>query len=87
MTRYYISSPEGVDKEITEAEWLSLIGEEPVSDYAIKVYKGEMIIDDVPEENREAVSSIVANKVARWGTYENQSINSDELVSMIEGVL
>lgn len=87
MTRYYISSPEGVDQEITEAEWLSLIGEEPVRDYAVKVYRGKMIIDDVPEEDREAVAEIVANKIARWGTYEDRRINSDELVSMIEGVL
>lgn len=89
MTRYYISNPNaerGFD-ELTEAEWLAIIGNEPERSYAAKVYRGAMTIDDVPEENREAVAEIVENKTAKWGEYSAQEISSDELGAMVEEAL
>lgn len=89
MTRYYISNPnaERGFEEITEAEWKALIGEAPNNAYASKVYRGTMSIDDVPEENRETVQAIVNAKIARFGTYENQTVSDNELTDMIEEVL
>lgn len=88
-TRYYISSPNSEKgfEEITEAEFLGLIGEGDNRTYATRVYRGTMLIDDVPEENRETVTTIVANKIAKWGGYDEQAITPDELADMIKEAL
>ena len=53
----------------------------------MKILRGEISIDDVPEENRETVQILVANKIARWGEYQEQEISSDELGRMIKETL
>lgn len=80
MKHYYISANnEKGFEEVTEAEWLSLVGDENQRGYANKVYRGTMTIDEVPEENRETVQAIVDAKIAKWGLYENQTVSSNEL--------
>lgn len=54
-------------EEITEEEYLAVVGEPPVKEYAAKVYRGEMTIEDVPEEHREKTQSVVDAKIARLG--------------------
>ena len=54
-------------EEITEEEYRAVVGEPPVKDYATKVYRGEMTIEDVPEEHREATQAVVDAKIARLG--------------------
>lgn len=89
MKHYYIANPsseKGFD-EVTEAEWIALLGEESYRHYANNLYKGYIVIEDVPEEYREQVQATVDNKVAKWGLYEERPITSSELQQMIEEVL
>lgn len=86
LQRYYICSPTG-DINVTKEEYLALIGEAPVSNYANKVYKEIITIDDVPLEYQDAVKTIVSNKITKWGEYKHQVISALELKNMIEGVL
>ena len=89
MKHYYISNPKaerGFD-EITEAEWNAIIGQPPVSGYANRVYRGSMTIDEVAEEHRAEVETIVANKIAKWGEYKDQAVSASELQNLIEEVL
>ena len=72
MKQYFLlnrNSPRGFE-EITEEEYLAVVGEPPVKDYATKVYRGEMSIEDVPEEHREKTQSVVDAKIARLGAYQ-----------------
>ena len=73
MGKYYLlnrNAPQGVE-EVTEEEYLAVVGLPPVKDYAFKVYRGQMSIDDVPEEHREATQAVVDAKIARLGAYRN----------------
>lgn len=86
---YYISDqtqPRGF-VEVTETEFVALIGDETTRPYAGKVYRGEITIEEVPEELREAVQAVVDAKIARFGEYMEQDVSASELKSMIEGVL
>lgn len=87
MTRYYISDPTAPKGfvELTESEWLALMGTEETRPYANKVYRGEMTIDEVPEELQEAVSSVVATKVDRFGLYEERELPASEALNIITG--
>ena len=72
MKHYYLinkSAPRGFE-EITEEEYLAVAGLPPVKEYATKVYRGQMSIDDVPEEQREATQAVVDAKIARLGLYQ-----------------
>lgn len=72
MKRYCLlnrNAPLGFE-EITEEEYLTVIGLPPVKDYAFKVYRGKMSIEDVPEEHREATQAVVDAKIARLGAYQ-----------------
>ena len=87
MTRYYISNPEAEKgfEELTEAEWLGLFGEGENRTYANQVYRGEISIYDVPEENRATVETIVANKIAKFGKYSERTISDTEALNIIIG--
>lgn len=72
MGKYYLlnrNAPLGFE-EVTEEEYLSVVGLPPVKDYAFKVYRGQMSIEDVPEEHREATQAVVDAKIARLGAYQ-----------------
>ena len=73
--------------EFTPQEWDELMGNSPNTIYGIKVYEGAMSIDDVPEENRAVVESLVANKIAKWGEYKEQDISAEEFGEMLKGAL
>lgn len=69
--RYYIADenqPNGF-VEVSEAEYNSLFGDDTIRPYVQAVYRGDIAIVDVPEEHREAVRTVVANKISRWGQY------------------
>ena len=73
MKRYCLfnrNAPTGVE-EVTEQEYLAVVGLPPVKDYAFKVYRGKMSIEDVPEEHREATQAVVDAKIARLGAYRS----------------
>ena len=87
MKHYYIID-DNAEKgfiEVTEAEWNALIGTEELRPYASKVYRGELSIDEVPEELRAEVQAIVDTKIARWGTYESRDIPDSEALNIITG--
>lgn len=86
-TRYYISDPtaERGFVELTETEWFALMGDETTRPYAGKVYRGEMAIEDVPEDVREAVAAVVAEKVARWGLYSERELSDNEALNILTG--
>lgn len=89
MKHYYISDntqPRGF-VELSETEYYSLMGDETTRPYANALYRGNITVDKVPEEIRETVQSIVANKIARFGEYNSQQISSADFHSMIEEVL
>ena len=72
MKHYYIfnkNAPHGFE-EVTEEEYLAVVGLPPVSNYAFKVYRGQMSIEDVPEEHREQTQAVVDAKIARLGVYQ-----------------
>lgn len=72
MKHYYLinkSAPRGFE-EITEEEYLAVAGLPPVKEYATKVYRGQMTINDVPEEHREKTQAVVEAKIARLGVYQ-----------------
>ena len=86
MKHYYLSNPnslKGFD-EVTEAEFLAIVGDETTRPYAAPVYRGTLSIDEVPEDVREAVQAVVDAKIARFGEYNKQDVPANELKSMIE---
>ena len=87
MTHYYISDPKAEKGfvELTEAEWLALIGTEEVRPYTGKVYRGELTIEEVPEELQEAVQAVVDAKIARWGLYSERELPANEALNIITG--
>ena len=83
---YYIVDPtaEKGFVEVTETEFTTLLGNETTRPYASKVYRGEITIEEVPEDVREAVSTVVAAKIECFGEYSKQEVPATELKSMIE---
>lgn len=87
LPHYYIADPKAEKGfvELSESEWLALMGTEEVRPYAGKVYRGEMDISEVPEELREAVAAVVATKVWRWGLYAERELQPQEALNIITG--
>lgn len=87
MKHYYIADntqPKGFI-ELTEAEWNAIVGTDEIRPYTNQVYRGIITIDEVPEELREEVQTVVNNKIARWGTYESRDIPDSEALNIITG--
>lgn len=87
MTRYYITDPtaERGFVELTETEWFALIGDDTTRPYAGKLYRGEITIEEVPEDLCEAVQSVVDTRIARWGLYEERNLSDTEALNIITG--
>lgn len=87
--RYYYTcknEPQGLI-ELTESEYISLIGTTETAPYARKLYRGEITAADVPDEIRTEVETIVQNRIARFGTYAERHITPNEFYNMIEEVI
>lgn len=85
MTRYYITDPTAPKGfvELTESEWLALHGSDETAPYASKVYRGDLALDEVPEDIREEVEAVVATKVARWGLYSERELTDKEALNIL----
>lgn len=89
MKHYYITDPTAEKGfiEVSEEEFTALLGTDETRPYATKVYRGELTIEEVPTELREAVQSVVDNKIAKFGEYNKQEVPASELNDIIEEVL
>lgn len=89
MKHYYIVDPtaEKGFVEVSEDEFTSFVGSEETRPYASKVYRSELSIEEVPEDLRGAVQTVVDAKIARWGEYNSQEVPAEELKEMIEEAL
>lgn len=86
-THYYISDPTAPRGfvELTESEWLALIGTEETRPYVGKVYRGELPIEEVPAELQESVQAVVDAKIERWGLYSERELPANEALNIIAG--
>lgn len=88
MEKHFYLSPVSNDsehEEVTESVWLDIIGDKDHREYANKVYRGELSIEEVPEDKRETVQKIVNNKIARWGAFDKREISDSEALDIITG--
>lgn len=87
MARYYIRDMSAPRKlvELTESEWLALHGTDETAPYASKVYRGEITLDEVPEDIREEVEAVVQAKVERWGLYSERELTDKEALNILTG--
>lgn len=84
---YYIADsaqPRGF-MEVSESEFLAVVGDDTTRPYAGKVYRGEMPIEEVPEDVREAVAAVVAAKTERFGAWEERELTPQEALDIIVG--
>lgn len=89
MKHYYLTDPsaERGFVEVSEVEFTAIVGTEETRPYATKVYRGELSIEEVPEDVRAAVQAVVDAKIARCGEYNKQEVPATELKTMIEGAV
>lgn len=86
MKRYILTADMTGLEEVSEDTFLALMGDEAQRPYLTAVYKGEMALDAVPEEYREIVAAIVANRTARWGEWADRQVNGmGQLVDILLG--
>ena len=83
MRKFYLGEGKSF-KEVTEAEYLDVVGDETIRPYATQVLRGTITIEDIPEEHRETVASIVAKRNERRDT---RTVSSAELASMLQEVM
>ena len=68
---------------LSNEEVTAYFGDETTRPYCRKLYRGEITIDDIPEELREAVQTTVNNRIDRWGAYADQPVSVKELRSFV----
>jgi len=84
----YTSAQTTTGAEITREEYEALSAEINVkTEYAEKVYHGEIAIGDVPEEWRADVQEMVDERIAAEGEYDPDEISDDEALAIIQGVV
>lgn len=79
MKKYYL-----LGKEVSYEEWLSITGEEQDYQYIAKLYRNTISIEDIPEDRRDAVQTVVNNKIAKYGTYESHVMPASELKTLVD---
>lgn len=84
MGKYYCTI-KGLE-ELTEAEYLTLYGDDTQRPYVLQLYRGDITISDVPEDLQEAVQTIVDNRIARWGLWKDLPASPHEVNGLAEAV-
>lgn len=78
------TGPDGT--EITEAEYYRLLAEiREKATLVNKLYRGEITIEEVPEQWREEVQRQVAERIAAQGTADEQDLPAEEILDIILG--
>lgn len=88
MTRYYIAdlnSAQGF-REITEEEYNSILANEETRPYVTPVYKGDMALDEVPEDVRSEVEAIVNARISVYGPWDTRRIDDSSAMATIIGM-
>ena len=74
--------------EITESEYNALLAEiREKAALVIKLYSGEITIDEVPTDWQEEIQRRVNERITADGEAAEQPVSGDEFLSMLEGVL
>lgn len=84
MGKYYCTI-KGLE-ELSEAEYLTLYGDDTQRPYVLQLYRGDITISDVPEDLQEAVQTIVDNRIARWGLWKDLPASPHEVNGLAEAV-
>lgn len=72
--------------EIAEAEYYRLLAEiREKATLVNKLYRGEITIEEVPEQWREEVQRQVAERIAAQGTADEQDLPAEEILDIILG--
>ena len=82
-TEYRVKNSDGVAVKVTEEEYRRLVGDRRTARYVNGVWSEKMTIDEVPEGLRDEVQTIVDNRIAWCGTYENQPASIQELLEFV----
>ena len=72
MAKYYING-----EEVSEEEFIRLAGDKTARKYSGRVYRGLMTIEEVPEDQQEAVAAAVAARIETYGAYEAKATEAD----------
>lgn len=86
--KYYIYSE--IEHKLVECseEEYNLFNENlELNNYINKVYKEEISIDEVPDDLQKQVREGVEKKIAEQGSYDDQPVESDELMKMLGGMI
>ena len=72
--------------EITEAEYNALLSEiREKADLENKLYNGEITIDAVPVDWQEEIQRRVDERIAAYGSAEEQDISAEEALDILLG--
>lgn len=77
MKRYYITDTNKHLVEVTENEFIAVMGTKDIRKYVSKVYRNTMSISDVPAELQEQVQTTVNNRIARFGEHQPKATEED----------
>ena len=87
MKNYYIPSAYGGLEQVTKEEYLSLFGDKEHRSYVNKLYCNTITINDIPEELRESVQSIVKAREYKYGKYANHPANQKDIQRLVDALI
>ena len=83
MAEYRVRNADFGAVKVTEEEYRQLVGTRQTAPYGLAVWAGKMDISEVPEELQGDVQTIVNNRIAWCGSYENQMVSAKELQEFV----
>lgn len=88
MKRYYIRTDNSNGfEEVSEFMYLTLKSNKQNRAYADKLYRGEILLQDIPEDRRDSIQSIVSERIEKYGSYGAQPSDASEVLALAESVL
>lgn len=80
MARYRVTDKTGTRVDVTQEQYLQIVGDASTRAYVAKVYRGEMAVEDVPADLRDAVEGVVEARTEFSGEY---ALPSEEALKLI----
>lgn len=87
MKKYYIPSKNGTIEQVTEKEYLSLMGDAQHRPYVNNLYRGNITLAEVPTELQKAVQEIVKNRISKYGTYDAQPATIGDIQRLVKSLI